>query len=93
MALFNKIIICMKNYQINGMLEAMSEKELRDLLFPENEYKPLWRWMQSSAGRLSIPNYDDMKWSERAKALQKITDWAVEERSLRTVFARNDTAK
>ena len=75
------------------LLLEMSEEELRKLLFPENEYKPLWRWMQSSAGRETIPNYDDMKWSERAKALSELTDWTVEERSLRTVFTRNDTAK
>ena len=75
------------------LLLEMSEEELRKLLFPENEYKPLWRWMQSTAGRETIPNYDDMKWSERAKALSELTDWTVEERSLRTVFTRNDTAK
>ena len=75
------------------LLLEMSEEELRKLLFPENEYKPLWRWMQSTAGRETIPNYDDMKWSERAKALSELADWTVEERSLRTVFTRNDTAK
>ena len=75
------------------LLLEMSEEELRKLLFPENEYKPLWRWMQSSAGQETIPNYKDMKCSERAKALSELTDWTVEERSLRTVFTRNDTAK
>ena len=81
----------MKNMKM--LLLEMSEEELRKLLFPENEYKPLWRWMQSTAGRETIPNYDDMKWSERAKALSELADWTVEERSLRTVFTRNDTAK
>ena len=75
------------------MLSEMSEEELQKLLFPENEYKPLWRWMQSSAGRLSIPKYDDMKWSERAKALSELADWTVDEKYLRTTFGRFNTSK
>ena len=81
----------MKNMKM--LLLEMSEEELRKLLFPENEYKPLWRWMQSSAGRETIPNYDDMKWSERAKALSELADWTIGEMSLRTTFLRFDATK
>ena len=79
----------MKN--LKELLKEMSEEEVKNLLFPENEYKPLWRFMQSKAGKKTIPNYDRMKWSERARALSEISGWTVDDRVLRTDFTRFDT--
>ena len=81
----------MKN--LKELLKEMSEEEVKNLLFPENEYKPLWRFMQSKAGKKTIPNYDRMKWSERARALSEISGWTVDEISMRVTFLRFNAAK
>jgi hypothetical protein len=86
--------------EIKKLFMEMSEKEVRTLLFPENEYKPLWRWMQTKVGKASVPDYDNMGWAARAKALSKLTGWpdeesgwVVDEISLRVTFVRYDKAK
>jgi len=75
---------------LKQMLTEMSEKELRDLLFPENEYKPLWRWMHSPAGKAWMQDYYEIGWSKRAEHLRGLVDWPVEEKVLRTDFNRFD---
>lgn len=85
---------------IKQMLMEMSEDELRTLLFPENEYKPLWRWMQTKAGKAWMPDYCKIGWAKRAEALSKLTGWPdencgwlVDEICLRVTFVRYDKAK
>ena len=78
---------------IKDLLIEMSEKELQQLLFPENEYKPLWRWTQSTAGRLTIPNYSNMSWADRALTFSEIAGWTLDEGSLRVTFTRFDASK
>lgn len=73
---------------IKQMLMEMSEEELRTLLFPENEYKPLWRFIQTTAGKIAIPNYHNMRWCERAEALSEIAGWTVCRMELRITFNR-----
>jgi len=79
--------------ELKNMLMEMSADEAKTLLFPENEYKPLWRWMQTKAGKASVPNYDNMGWAARAKMLSQLTGWVVDEKHLRTTFVRYDAAK
>ena len=73
---------------IKQMLMEMSEEELRTLLFPENEYKPLWRFIQTTAGKIAIPNYHNMRWCERAEALSEFAGWTVDDKYLRTTFGQ-----
>ena len=82
---------------IKETLMEMSEDELRVFSFPENEYKPLWRFIQSAAGKRwmenyaqehDLPKYDQMKWCERAKAFSEIAGWTVCRMELRIVFNR-----
>lgn len=73
---------------IQEMLNVMSDEEQRKFLFPENEYKPLWRFIQTSAGKIAIPNYHNMRWCERAEALSEIAGWTVDEKYLRTTFGQ-----
>ena len=82
---------------IKETLMEMSEDELRLFSFPENEYKPLWRFIQSAAGKRwmenyaqehDLPKYDQMKWCERAKAFSEIAGWTVDEKYLRTTFGQ-----
>lgn len=70
------------------MLNVMSDEEQRKFLFPENEYKPLWRFIQTAAGKTAIPNYHNMRWCERAEALSEIAGWTVCRMELRITFNR-----
>ena len=47
---------------IKELLMEMSEEEIISLLFEPKKYRPIWRFMQTIAGKKAIPDYGDLKW-------------------------------
>ena len=77
---------------MKSLLGEMSEKELRFLLFEPDKYRPLWRLLQTSAGRALLPDYNNMSWADRARAFSEIAGWTLDEGALRVTFTRFDAS-
>ena len=64
------------------LLGGMTYEQQLNFLFPDDNYTPLARWMETPAGKAVIPDYHKMSWAERAEALNAIVPWAVERHQL-----------
>ena len=78
---------------IKELLMEMSEEEIISLLFEPKKYRPIWRFMQTIAGKKAIPDYDDLKWCQRALVLSKLCGWTIDEKDLRSTFVKYDCPK
>ena len=71
------------------LFAGLSFVEILLLLFPEDNYVSVVRWVKSSAGRRVLPEYEKWSWAKRAEELNKIVPWKVERHNLMVATNRH----